>query len=599
MNGPHSTVTTMVVVWSWQATVASIILGVAWSGYCVCMPIYWQKRHHLFFAIRTPQLVVLAATCNLLSVTSISLQCIIESTSYAAAKSGHDPASVPHFPCLVMLFTSVSLYPSVLCVGILRSLLVIVRWDPAWRSTGFMQLTKPRIRARALLSATLATTLMTGVITGVFTRYREAQAGQFCFYQQEWYIYLVIGPIALLSSRKIVQAVTKVHDAYYCGFEIRALQRIMLLAYPYYAICIIFDVLLWSGRNVNRSALELQGLPFDLFSVILHVMYFYFTVVGPLRWFADYSRRLSEESNSHGFVHTPHESDGNSEATGHRRTVVGHEGWSLQRAFDNPKFYAVFAAQAQRMMCCEYTSFWDDYQTHRAFCGRGSAGRSVSQLSTPTCSNVTVRIEKSDDPPSSAVPTDAMKFHMWMCDKYVRNDAPFELNISDLVRKAYVNALQVAGPDHYSRPPTRSPAPISMLSLAPLDERHQFSRNNDSLHLSYADRQLISTVWVAHRSSSLANARPACDRLSSLVFPTTVIELSTGARITAPASIPLEERNDRSPAVSGADVDSSSELSVIFSNLVTEVLLLMETNIWPQVKQSPAFARLLEDRAME
>ena len=357
----------------------------------------------------------------------------------------------------------------------------------------------------------------------------------------------------------------------------------------------------WAGSDVSRASLELQGLPFDFFSVVLHVLYFYFTVLGPLRWFAAYTRRLRTEGSelSSKFARIEGE-EGHSgiTATTRGRPRAAVKGWTLQRALDDPACYSVFAAEAQRLMCSEYTSFWNDYQAHRMpWTGRSTT---PSQPPTSTSSQVAVHIEKggSVGAPSAAVPSDAMEYHAWMYDKYVRTDSPFELNISDSVRRAYADALQGAGPHHSSTSsPTRSTAPIVTPKLMLPDERHQSSRSSpDGVYLPGTDRPVISGVCAAHRPSVVRIATTVGDRSSSLVFPITARELSSDARILRAS---ISERNDGNVADGGPDVNARTELSVLTSTIVAEVLTLMETNIWPQVKQSPAFAQLLEERATE
>ena len=114
------------VYWSWQAVLCLVLLLLFWLIYAVCITRYWRRRKEAFFLIRTPWLAVLASTCNLVCISSILLQCIVEATSYAAEQAGEDPFTLPHYPCLVVLFTSIYLYPAQLTGGVLRTVIAVI-----------------------------------------------------------------------------------------------------------------------------------------------------------------------------------------------------------------------------------------------------------------------------------------------------------------------------------------------------------------------------------------------------------------------------------------------------------------------------------------
>ena len=169
--------------WSWQAVLCLVLLVLAWLIYAASVARYWRRRKEAFFLIRTPWLAVLASTCNLACISSILLQCIVESTSYTAEQAGVEPSTLPHYPCLVVMFTSIYLYPAQLTGGVLRTVIAVIRWDPQWRISALIPLIRFRTQLKVVAAAAALTCCLAAILVGAFPRYRDNMSGMQCHYR--------------------------------------------------------------------------------------------------------------------------------------------------------------------------------------------------------------------------------------------------------------------------------------------------------------------------------------------------------------------------------------------------------------------------------
>ena len=378
------------------------------------------------------------------------------------------------------------------------------------------------------------------------------------------YLYIIVGPLMLLGVRQLSAGVQEMDDVFWYGFEVRTINTIGAMANVYYLVNIVFDALSWAGSDVSRVQLELTGLPFDLMSAALHCYYFYVTIIGPVRWSEAYKRRYADEASLVSAFSKPR--DGDAFTIEPHTNHLSPSSWGLIRAMRNPDCYLLLRKHAQRLMCGEYIAFWDDCEQHQLqLKGQRQAG---------------AVLEGEED------------FFQRIFAKYIRVDAPYAVNVSDALRRAYAAAAVAA-----SRLPSDGSAAFS--SPAGTSSRPQTAVLSPGGRVSYAS----STAWIEKTDnaaetvlrSSLStepmltpaqpSRNPSPPRSSASVAPlptashlgaVTSRHGSTSARLTAKAS------------------EETSELSVLHLQVYHEVLQLMETNILSDFKRSAAFHDFVE-----
>ena len=378
--------------------------------------------------------------------------------------------------------------------------------------------------------------------------------------QQEWYLYVIVGPIMVFGVRKISQGIKEMDDVFSLGYEVRVVNKIGATANVYYLCNIIFDALSWAGSDVSRVHLELVGLPFDLMSALLHCVYFYNTIIGPVLWSEQYKRRYSRESSRTSALSDTKTGLVDVESP---LSSLPPSKWSLVRALRDPACYALLKKHAQRLMCGEYFSFWDQCEERSLqLVSQGEAGPLVEE----------------DD-----------EFYQEVFAKYVDVDAPYAVNVSDTLRSAYATAVvraslqsnaaagsDAAGDSTRRRVMTVTPAAVrssasssSPTAVAALTAAATEPAGSLSVDVKLAPQPSPSHNPFTVRSSS-----------SIAPYPPRQARESTKSR-----------HESHSTRAGGREVGEKSELGECFAQVYNEVLQLMETNIWADAKRSAAFVQ--------
>ena len=589
--------------WTWQACLCLSLLLLAWLLYLLCIARYWSLRHEPFFAIRTPWLAVFASTSNLLCVTCLLLQAIVESLSWSAANHGEDPATLPHYPCLLMLLPSLYIYPVQLGGGILRTVVAVVRWDPKFRTASLIRYVHLRGQLRVLAVLALGGLCVAGVLIGAFPRYRDDLSGLQCHYQQEWYLYLVLGPVLILAVRKVSSGIRDVDDVFSCGQELRRINHFGAVAQLYYVVNIVFDALSWSGSSVSRAELELAGLPFDLFSAALHCLYFYISIVAPQVQHRQYQQRYDvEKSSRHSAVSLTRDGHG-----AFHEHAPSSTRWTMLRALRDPGCAPLLKRHAQRLMCGEYIAFFEDCEAQQQ-----------------------AVLDKAAASEREAMET---SFSRSVYDKYVALNAPFAVNVSDALRRAYRVAIDRSpqplspSPREGSSPPPAAvtvgqsvtvgvepqPSPSLRSPLSSPSPLHGSISLRSSSWTSPETPQPNRSPLSSHAVSDIPSVRTAASVSVGLQLPL-VSASGAGPRnpfgVRSSSSIvPYPTRQAGSRSVSARPPSSSvssvgcaegvwrverSELLELFDQLYREVMQLLETNIWADFRRSDAYKEFVQ-----
>ena len=376
--------------------------------------------------------------------------------------------------------------------------------------------------------------------------------------EQEWYLYIVVGPIMILGVRAISQGIKEMDDVFSLGYEVRMVNKIGAMADAYYIVNIIFDSLSWAGSDVSRAHLELVGLPFDLMGAALHAFYFYQTILGPVLWSEQYKRRYSHESSSNSALS---ETKTGPLGVDSPASHLPPSKWSLVRALRDPACYVLLKKHAQRLMCGEYLSFWDQCEARQLqLISQGQAGP----------------LEEEDE-----------EFFREVFAKYVDVHAPYAVNVSDTLRTAYATAVvratlqsgAVVGADGAKRRvPTVTPVALrsSASSASPTAAAILMAATTERGGSLSVDLRLSPQP-----SPSPPPHNPFSVRSSASIAPYPARHSRAESR--------TGRHESHSTRAGGKEMEENSELAMCFTQVYNEVLQLMDVNIWADFKRSAAF----------